>query len=238
MLARNLGTTSSSLMTNLKSPTRLVCPPWMKSSSGGPSSASSTLCSCPMRLMLQTFTRLSALHDPKIVSSNGDHCTPRTYNMCMTMSTIEINSSCWGGWKIKTGGGMLAMRPLLISLARLEREMRFMQSVWHKVRFSAKTGLLQIIFLLLCYKHPWWPHKNDVLNCILPSIHHKTWKRPTSPFPTSLECRSNRCIGLPILRMSHSATVVSDEPVASRNSLKGLNAKQLMFAECACFLLL
>lgn len=34
--------------------------------------------------------------------------------------------------------------------------------------------------------------------------------------------------------MSHRATVVSEDPVASKNSLNGLNARQLMFAECAC----
>lgn len=56
----------------------------------------------------------------------------------------------------------------------------------------------------------------------------------TSPSPTSLVCRSNKCIGCPMFRMSQRATTVSDDPVASKNSLNGLKAKQLMFAECAC----
>lgn len=63
---------------HLKSPTLLVWPPWMKSSSGGPSSASSGLCSSPMRLRLHTFTRRSAEHEPRIVSSNDAHWTPST----------------------------------------------------------------------------------------------------------------------------------------------------------------
>mmetsp|Transcript_19170 Transcript_19170/g.73664 ORF Transcript_19170/g.73664 Transcript_19170/m.73664 type:complete len:231 (+) Transcript_19170:143-835(+) len=42
-----------------KSDTLLVCPPWINSSSGGPSSASSAVCSSPMRLMSQTMTRRS-----------------------------------------------------------------------------------------------------------------------------------------------------------------------------------
>lgn len=73
---------------HLKSPTRLVWPPWMKSSSGGPSSASSGLCSSPMRLKLHTLTRLSAEHDPRMVSSNDAHWTPNTWR----------RAAGWDGW--------------------------------------------------------------------------------------------------------------------------------------------
>ena len=43
-----LATTHSSFEFHEKSETLLVCPPWMNSSSGGPSSASSGVCSSPI----------------------------------------------------------------------------------------------------------------------------------------------------------------------------------------------
>lgn len=70
-------------------------------------------------------------------------------------------------------------------------------------------------------------------NVMIPSFYHENpWGTLGHlHLPTSLVCLSMTCIGLPMLRISQRATAVSDEPVASRNSLNGLNARQLMFAE-------
>mmetsp|Transcript_11806 Transcript_11806/g.36504 ORF Transcript_11806/g.36504 Transcript_11806/m.36504 type:complete len:230 (+) Transcript_11806:132-821(+) len=67
-----LAQTNSSSGFQAKSLTLLVWPPWMKSSSGGPSLASSGSCSSPMWLRSHTIMRLSAPHDARMVSLVGD----------------------------------------------------------------------------------------------------------------------------------------------------------------------
>lgn len=64
--------TQSSVALNEKSKTFEVCPPWMKSNSGGPSSASSGDCSCPILDVSHTITRRSSDEEARIVSSLGD----------------------------------------------------------------------------------------------------------------------------------------------------------------------
>ena len=51
-------------------------------SSGGPSSASSAVCSSPMRLKSQTFSRRSPDEDASIVSWWGDHPTCKISSWC------------------------------------------------------------------------------------------------------------------------------------------------------------
>lgn len=53
----------------------VVCPPCTNNSSGGPSSASSGVCSRPMEAKSQIATRLSEDAEAKIVSCVGDHDT-------------------------------------------------------------------------------------------------------------------------------------------------------------------
>mmetsp|Transcript_28573 Transcript_28573/g.39319 ORF Transcript_28573/g.39319 Transcript_28573/m.39319 type:complete len:212 (+) Transcript_28573:112-747(+) len=122
-----LATTQWSLRFQLKSDTLAVWPPCTNSSSGGPSSASSGLCSWPMRLTSHTCRRRSRPQDPRMDSLKGA------------------------------------------------------QPTWY-------TPFL-------------WP-----------------WKL---------------CMRCDMLRRSHKATAWSEPPVASRNSLKGLNATQLMSFSCA-----
>mmetsp|Transcript_20574 Transcript_20574/g.44174 ORF Transcript_20574/g.44174 Transcript_20574/m.44174 type:complete len:228 (+) Transcript_20574:647-1330(+) len=119
--------TQASLAFHAKSATFAVWPPWMKRSSGGPSSASSVVCSSPILERSHTLSRRSRLAEARMVSLKGDHCT------------------------------------------------------WY----------------------------------------------------TSSVCASNECSLVFRLRMSHSATVLSAEPVASRNSEKGLKARQLISLVCA-----
>lgn len=59
-----------------------VCPPWMNNNSGGPSSASSALCSSPILLKSHTCKRRSVPDDAKIVSLCGDHCTWKISSLC------------------------------------------------------------------------------------------------------------------------------------------------------------
>mmetsp|Transcript_7463 Transcript_7463/g.14765 ORF Transcript_7463/g.14765 Transcript_7463/m.14765 type:complete len:224 (+) Transcript_7463:135-806(+) len=71
--------TQSSLGLKARSLSLLVWPPWMKRSSGGPSSASSGVCSWPIRDRSQTLTRRSADEEPRIVPSpNGAQVTLKT----------------------------------------------------------------------------------------------------------------------------------------------------------------
>ena len=74
--------TQSSVSDHEKSETLDVWPPWMKSSSGGPSSASSSSCSSPMRATSQTMTLRSA---PQLANTDGEkgaHATPVASSMC------------------------------------------------------------------------------------------------------------------------------------------------------------
>lgn len=59
-----------------------VCPPWMNNNSGGPSSASSLVCSSPIRLKSQMFSLRSVPLDAKMVSLCGDHCTWNISSLC------------------------------------------------------------------------------------------------------------------------------------------------------------
>ncbi len=68
-------TTQGSLGFQLKSEILAVCPPWMKRSSGGPSSASSADCSSPILLRSHTWRRRSVPEEARIVSLWGDHWT-------------------------------------------------------------------------------------------------------------------------------------------------------------------
>ena len=52
-----------------------VWPPWMKRSSGGPSSASSAFCSSPILARSHTCNLRSVPELARIVSLWGDHCT-------------------------------------------------------------------------------------------------------------------------------------------------------------------
>ena len=55
-------------------------------------------------------------------------------------------------------------------------------------------------------------------------------RRRARTWNTSSSCRSKRCSLEVMLRRSHSATVLSAEPVATTYSLKGLKARQLTSA--------
>jgi len=55
-----------------------VCPPWTKSNSGGPSSASSGVCSWPMRLRSHMLIRRSEEAEANTVGECGDHAKWRT----------------------------------------------------------------------------------------------------------------------------------------------------------------
>ena len=67
--------TQGSLGFQLKSEILAVWPPWMKRSSGGPSSASSALCSSPILERSQTWSLLSVPELARMVSLWGDHWT-------------------------------------------------------------------------------------------------------------------------------------------------------------------
>lgn len=69
-----------------KSDILLVCPPCTKSSSGGPSSASSGDCSSPILCSAHMFNRRSAPQDARIVGLSGAH------PICKHHGTAE--SSC------------------------------------------------------------------------------------------------------------------------------------------------
>mmetsp|Transcript_3262 Transcript_3262/g.11282 ORF Transcript_3262/g.11282 Transcript_3262/m.11282 type:complete len:200 (-) Transcript_3262:711-1310(-) len=73
-----VATTQFSLGFHEKSEILLVCPPCTKSSSGGPSSASSGDCSSPMRDRSHTCARRSEELEPRMVSLKGAHCTWNT----------------------------------------------------------------------------------------------------------------------------------------------------------------
>merc|ERR1719397_61467 len=74
--------THESLGFHAKSEIFDVCPPCMKRSSGGPSSASSGVCSSPILLKSHTCRRRSVPLDAKIVSLCGDHCTWKISSLC------------------------------------------------------------------------------------------------------------------------------------------------------------
>lgn len=59
-----------------------VCPPWINNSSGGPSSASSAVCSSPIFDRSHTCKRRSVPLDARIVSLCGDHCTWKISSLC------------------------------------------------------------------------------------------------------------------------------------------------------------
>lgn len=65
----------STFLFQLRSLGLLVCPPWTNSNSGGPSSASSGVCSSPIFEMSQMLTRLSDEEDANTVSLWGDHAS-------------------------------------------------------------------------------------------------------------------------------------------------------------------
>ena len=67
--------TQGSFIFHVKSEILAVCPAWMKSSSGGPSSASSLVWSTPILLRSQICSRRSVPEEARIVSLWGDHCT-------------------------------------------------------------------------------------------------------------------------------------------------------------------
>merc|ERR1719378_1433688 len=77
-----LHVTHGSLGFHEKSLILAVWPPWMKSSSGGPSSASSALCSSPILLKSHTCRRRSVPEEARIVSLCGDHCTWKISSLC------------------------------------------------------------------------------------------------------------------------------------------------------------
>ena len=62
--------------------TRFVCPPCINNNSGGPSSASSGVCSFPILDKSQIITLLSLPALAKIGSSSGHHATVVTSSLC------------------------------------------------------------------------------------------------------------------------------------------------------------
>jgi len=67
------------------------------------------------------------------------------------------------------------------------------------------------------------PHEASTVSC---TGDQEIWN-------TSSVCDSKVCRREPSERMSKSATVLSADPVARMNSLKGLKARQFTSAECA-----
>lgn len=74
--------THGSLGFQEKSEIFAVCPPWMNNSSGGPSSASSAVCSSPIFDRSHTCKRRSVPLDARIVSLCGDHWTWKISSLC------------------------------------------------------------------------------------------------------------------------------------------------------------
>ena len=61
-----------------------LLPPWMKSSSGGPSSLSSSHCSAPIFFKSQMLTRRSEEAEAKTVEEKGAHSTQKTSSTCVS----------------------------------------------------------------------------------------------------------------------------------------------------------
>lgn len=80
--ASNKLTNQGSLGFHEKSEILAVWPPWMNNNSGGPSSASSALCSSPILLKSQMCKRRSVPLEAKIVSLCGDHWTWKISSRC------------------------------------------------------------------------------------------------------------------------------------------------------------